>query len=190
MATLYEIISFADMEQTDEAKVRNILEKSGKYHIYQKGILGTTTVDGDAKEIAEYVKAIDRYGSEEKYEKVKALEKERQEEIQKLREQDTSIRAEELSENVGTLREKIYDLKASLPAGTQYYEYKTIVIKDSEFIGSVDVEKIELTLCKFALEGWRLKAAITNEAGHNRAVVVNATINNTVLIFERLVTKE
>ena len=54
----------------------------------------------------------------------------------------------------------------------------------------MDVEKIELTLCKFALEGWRLKAAITNEAGHNRAVVVNATINNTVLIFERLVTKE
>jgi len=49
---------------------------------------------------------------------------------------------------------------------------------------------IELTLNKYALEGWRLKAAITNEVGHNHAVVVNATINNTVLILERLVTKE
>lgn len=70
------------------------------------------------------------------------------------------------------------------------FNIATVIIKDSEFLGTVDAELIENTLNKYALEGWRLKAAVTNEIGHNRAVVVNATINNTVLILERLVTKE
>ena len=88
------------------------------------------------------------------------------------------------------IRSDIKSKKERLSIGEQYYEYKTVVVQDSAVLGKTDVEMIDLTLNKYAVEGWRLKAAITNEMGHNRAVVVNATINNTILIFERLVTKE
>ena len=88
------------------------------------------------------------------------------------------------------IRTDIKSKKERLSIGEQYYEYKTVVVQDSAVLGKTDVEMIDLTLNKYAVEGWRLKAAITNEMGHNRAVVVNATINNTILIFERLVTKE
>lgn len=108
----------------------------------------------------------------------------------KIQAENESAEAKGLSPLNDSLRNTVDRLKTSLPTGTQYYEYKTIVIKDSEVLGTVDTEKIDLTLNKYALEGWRLKAAITNEVGHNKAVVVNATINNTVLILERLVTKE
>ncbi len=85
-----------------------------------------------------------------------------------------------------SLREKIFILKSSLPSGTEYYEYKTVLVSDNEDTGAVNSEKIELTLCKLALEGWRLKTAITNEVGHNVGVMTNSTVNNTILIFERL----
>ncbi len=74
MATMYEIISFAGLDQKDEAKVKSIIEKSGKYQVHQKGFLGGITVDGDPKEIAEYVKAMILFGSEEECKKAKAAE--------------------------------------------------------------------------------------------------------------------
>lgn len=140
--------------------------KESKYGSSMVSGLTGTTIEGDPEEIYAYAKK--RYN--ERF---------------KIAEEYTSV-----TEPNTALKSSIDIKKKSLPNGVQYYEYKTIIVKDSEVLGTVDSERIELLLNSLALDGWRLKAALTNEAGHNRAVVVNATINNTILILERLVTKE
>lgn len=76
------------------------------------------------------------------------------------------------------------------------YEYKVVTIQD-DYDGNISGKRIQDTLNDYASLGWRLKSAITNELGKNEFGVAvtgvgsgtNATIDNTVLIFERRILK-
>lgn len=72
----------------------------------------------------------------------------------------------------------------------QKYEYRVTTVSDSEFLGKISVEDMEEMLTAYARKGWRLHTAFTNEKGKNSVVGVNATINDTVFIFEREVIHE
>ena len=75
----------------------------------------------------------------------------------------------------------------------QDYEYTVDAVQD-EWKGGADLSKLQEFLNKRAREGWRLVTAITNELGKNAMSVsgfgVNATLDQTVLIFERPVVKK
>lgn len=71
-----------------------------------------------------------------------------------------------------------------------YYEYKAISISDT-WKGEVNTDRLTATLNSLALEGWRLRTAVTNELGKNAVAVggfgINSTADQTVLIMERCV---
>ena len=67
------------------------------------------------------------------------------------------------------------------------YEYKVETVMDSAVLGKFDKDKVQQTLRDYAVNGWKLHSAFTNEVGKNAALGINATINQTVLIFERCV---
>ena len=89
---------------------------------------------------------------------------------------------------------KTFDLKHKLITAelNDLYEYDVVYVADEES-GAVDVEKIALVLSYYAKEGWRLKSTFTNEVGKKTSLVgyggvssgTNATIEQTVMIFER-----
>ena len=86
MATMYEIISFAGLTTTDEPEVISILQNSKKYkECIHKSALRGVTVDGDAKEIGEYVKIVHQYGSVEAYEHEMNLKSESARILQELK---------------------------------------------------------------------------------------------------------
>lgn len=72
------------------------------------------------------------------------------------------------------------------------YEYEVVSITD-DVTGAIDVKRLSAILKIYAIEGWRLKTTITNEIGKNSVGVAfgsvgsgtNATIDQTILIFER-----
>lgn len=74
------------------------------------------------------------------------------------------------------------------------YEYESVVINDLT-TGEIDSEKLQKTLERYALNGWRLHSVFTNEVGKNSGssftsflgVSINATIDQTILIFERCI---
>ncbi len=76
------------------------------------------------------------------------------------------------------------------------YEYATEVISDTRS-GGMNVSLLNETLQKYAKDGWRLHTALSNELGKNSTTIglggisagVNATMDQTVLIFERLIHK-
>jgi predicted nucleic acid-binding Zn-ribbon protein len=85
--------------------------------------------------------------------------------------------------------------KAAHPdADGKYYQYKTIVVKD-KFMGQVNAPEIERVLNEMGYDGWRLVSTFTNEVGKNAGAVgvgdmvlgLNATMDETVLVFERVV---
>ena len=86
MATMYEIISFAGLMTTDEPEVISILQNSKEYKdAIHKSALRGITVDGDAKEIGEYVKIVHQYGSVESYENEMNLKTESARILQELK---------------------------------------------------------------------------------------------------------
>lgn len=72
------------------------------------------------------------------------------------------------------------------------YEYEVVSVTD-DVSGVLDIKRLSTILKMYASEGWRLKTTITNEIGKNTIGVAigsvgtgtNATIDQTVLIFER-----
>lgn len=72
----------------------------------------------------------------------------------------------------------------------QKYEYKVTTVSDSAVLGKIPIEDMERILTAYARKGWRLHTALTNEKGKNSVVGVNATVNDTVFIFEREVIHE
>lgn len=91
-------------------------------------------------------------------------------------------------------QQRIVNWKAAHPdAEGKYFQYKTIVIPDKAY-GQVDTYAIESALNRMGYEGWRLVSTFTNEVGKNLSSFgvggissgTNATIDETVLIFERV----
>lgn len=85
--------------------------------------------------------------------------------------------------------------KAAHPdADGKYYQYKTVVVKD-KFMGQVNAPEIERVLNEMGYDGWRLVSTFTNEVGKNAGAIgvgevalgLNATMDETVLVFERVV---
>lgn len=74
------------------------------------------------------------------------------------------------------------------------YEYKTELVNDLH-TGEVDNSRIQLLLKEYASNGWRLHSAFVNEIGKSSTATsigflgmsVNATIGQTILIFERCI---
>ena len=74
------------------------------------------------------------------------------------------------------------------------YEYKVEAVSD-DADGSVNVFALEKIISKYAVQGWRLINCFSNETGKNSKYVGfggfgeghNATIDETVLVFERCV---
>lgn len=74
-----------------------------------------------------------------------------------------------------------------------YYEYKAISVFDQS--GSANVDMLTETINNMALQGWRLRTAVTNEVGRrefnsrigNISSGINSTVDQTVLFFERKV---
>ena len=74
--------------------------------------------------------------------------------------------------------------------GKKYFQYKTVAIPDKAD-GRADVEAMEKSMNELGLEGWRLVNVFSNEIGKNSEYIgmyreLNATIDETVLIFERI----
>ena len=70
------------------------------------------------------------------------------------------------------------------------YEYKIEIINDLE-TGELDKISIQNTIDKYSSNGWKLHTVLTNELGKTSSSVivasVNATICQTILIFERCI---
>lgn len=74
------------------------------------------------------------------------------------------------------------------------YEYTTDIIYD-KFSGSVNQQALDLSLQRHSLDNWRLHSIYVNEIGKNAAafdvggvgVGINATMDATVLVFERCI---
>ena len=81
-------------------------------------------------------------------------------------------------------------LKLLIP-NAQKYEYKVVKVKDKDD-GSTNSSAIESELNKYGSIGWRLKNVFTNELGVNSKpliignISINQTINEVVLVFERI----
>ena len=58
MTTMKEVIRVLGRNPSAEKHLRAILEKGGKYRVYQKGTFESTIVDGDAVEVAEYLNSL------------------------------------------------------------------------------------------------------------------------------------
>lgn len=72
-----------------------------------------------------------------------------------------------------------------------YYEYCVESITDSKATGALSKDQLQWVLAEYALDGWRLHTAFTNELGKNALEVlgfgINATVEETILIFERCI---
>lgn len=76
------------------------------------------------------------------------------------------------------------------------YEYETVIIRDLPN-GSIDNITLKNTLDKYSRAGWKLHSVVSNELGKNVSGVSigvvstssNATIDELVLIFERMYKK-
>lgn len=81
----------------------------------------------------------------------------------------------------------IYKLRESGTEG--YYEYSVMSLVDES--GRTNIQKMAETLNQMGLAGWRLVSSHTNELGKNALMLagfgINATADETVLIFERFV---
>lgn len=77
-----------------------------------------------------------------------------------------------------------------------HYEYTVARVLDNRN-GSTNQEKLQSVLTEYAMEGWKLHSVITNEIGKNISAVsiggitggTNATVDEIILIFERMVSK-
>lgn len=74
------------------------------------------------------------------------------------------------------------------------FEYETVIINDNTD-GTVDEFMLQTTLKGYSEGGWRLHSIFTNEIGKTTSAIsvgfigggINATIEQTVLIFERCI---
>lgn len=92
------------------------------------------------------------------------------------------------------LRKNAEEEKQEQLKNNPLYEYKTVILNDREN-GTIDEVGIKNNLNHYAADGWRLHTVFTNEVGKNSTTTmvgpigggINATINQTILIFERCI---
>lgn len=102
----------------------------------------------------------------------------------------------ELKENVAATKKKREEEREELIRSAPHYEYTVARVLDNRN-GSMNQEKLQSVLTEYAMEGWKLHSVITNEIGKNISAVsiggitggTNATVDEIILIFERMVSK-
>lgn len=102
----------------------------------------------------------------------------------------------ELKENVAATKNKREEEREELIRSAPHYEYTVARVLDNRN-GSTNQEKLQSVLTEYAMEGWKLHSVITNEIGKNISAVsiggitggTNATVDEIILIFERMVSK-
>lgn len=102
----------------------------------------------------------------------------------------------ELKENVAATKKKREEEREELIRSAPHYEYTVVRVLDNRN-GSTNQEKLQSVLTEYAMEGWKLHSVITNEIGKNISAVsiggitggTNATVDEIILIFERMVSK-
>jgi hypothetical protein len=85
---------------------------------------------------------------------------------------------------------EIYNARSEQYLKNPMYEYCVESVMDSTVLGKFDKTEAEKLINKYAIKGWRLHSAFANEVGKNAAIGINATINQTILIFERCIKAE
>ena len=129
--------------------------------------------------------------------KVISIEEERKqqgilEEQIRLKEQQRQEIEAKRKEREETVKKEKIEFIQKLPL----YEYATEVITDDRS-GGINRSLLNETLARYAKECWRLHTALSNELGKNSSSVgyggisygTNATIDQTILIFERMISK-
>lgn len=102
----------------------------------------------------------------------------------------------ELKENVAATKKKREEEREELIRSAPHYEYTVARVLDNRN-DSTNQEKLQSVLTEYAMEGWKLHSVITNEIGKNISAVsiggitggTNATVDEIILIFERMVSK-
>ena len=102
----------------------------------------------------------------------------------------------EFKENVAATKKKQEEEREELIRSVPHYEYTVARVLDNRN-GSTNQEKLQSVLTEYAMEGWKLHSVITNEIGKNISAVsiggitggTNATVDEIILIFERMVSK-
>lgn len=78
---------------------------------------------------------------------------------------------------------QLLEIKSMLKTESEK-EYTTEVITDTS-TGTLDIESFNKTLAAYSSKGWVLKAVFTNEIGKNAVLGINASIDQTIMVFER-----
>ena len=124
---------------------------------------------------------------------LRELQLQRQQEREQLRKQDELNRHKEEEINrQHELQAKEHRIQAL--EHNALYEYTTVYLAESRS-GILDKTSLDTALAQHAAQGWKLHSILTNEAGKNAssvgfggiAVGTNATMDVTILIFERCV---
>lgn len=113
-------------------------------------------------------------------------------ELKRLREE-----AEERKQESLKIKEEVEENKNEQIRKNALYEYKTIVINDLKD-GTINEKSIQNALSDYSRDGWRLHSIFSNEVGKTTTSVtvnafgssINATIEQTVMIFERCIKAE
>lgn len=98
----------------------------------------------------------------------------------------------ELKENVAATKKKREEEREELIRSAPHYEYTVARVLDNRN-GSTNQEKLQSVLTEYVMEGWKLYSVITNDIS---AISIggitgstNATVDEIILIFERMVSK-
>ena len=123
-------------------------------------------------------------------ERQKAEEERRKGEEKRQKAEEERQKAEEERLKVDERRVQISNQISKNP----FYEYQVIVV-DNLKNGEIDKNKIQRELNEWSTKGWKLHSVFNNELGKTLTAVhvgflgasVNATIDETILIFERCI---
>ena len=129
----------------------------------------------------------------------RVITREEEDNRKELVEEERKVQEEKLREFERKKREREEEIQKERLEFIQklpLYEYATEVIMDTRR-GGVNQELLTATLANYVRHGWRLHTALTNEAGKNSTSVgyggvsvgTNATMDQTILIFERMISK-
>lgn len=93
-----------------------------------------------------------------------------------------------------TQQEELIKLKETQLPKNPMYEYKIEIITDNSD-GTISDSPVQASLNQYSLQGWKLHSIVVNEVGKSATSTmvgflglnVNATIDQTIMVFERCI---